>query len=59
MPTLVGLSVCVSLEKMSKIVKNSEFGLPIKTKVADLLDYTQKILLGHVFVLLFVRLWEK
>ena len=31
----VGLSVCLSLEKMSKIVKNYEFGLHLETKVID------------------------
>ena len=42
MPTLVGRSVgrsvCLSLEKMSKIVKNQEFRLHLKTKVVDLLE---------------------
>ena len=38
MPTHVGLSVCLSLEKMSKIVKNQEFGLHLKIKVVDLLE---------------------
>ena len=42
MPTHVGRSVCLyvclSLEKMSKIVKNQEFGLHLKTKVVDLLE---------------------
>ena len=41
-PTLVGWSVCLSvrlsLEKMSKIVKNNSFGLHEKTKVIDHLD---------------------
>ena len=42
MPTFVGWSVCLSLEKkMSKIAKNSEFGLRMKTKVVDLLEYTK------------------
>ena len=34
----VGRSVCLSLEKMSKIVKKREFGLHLKTKVAYLLE---------------------
>ena len=38
MPTHVGRSVCLSLEKMSKIVKNQEFRLHLKTKVVDLLE---------------------
>ena len=63
MPTFVGRSVCrsvcLSLEKMSKIVKNSKFGLHMKTKVVDFLEYTKYIFSGHVFVNLFVRLWEK
>ena len=41
MPTFVGRSVCLSLEKMSKIVKNSEVGPHMKAKVVDLLEYTK------------------
>ena len=53
----VGRSVCLSLEKMSKIVKNHEFGLHLITKVVDLLEYTQYIYSGLVCVFLYVRLW--
>ena len=50
MLTFIGWSVCLSLEKMSKIAKNSKFGLRMKTKVVDLLEYTKKLFLGLVFV---------
>ena len=38
MPTFVGRPVCLSLEKMSKIVINSQFELHMKTKVVYLLE---------------------
>ena len=46
LPLVVCQSVCPSLEKMSKIVKNCEFGLHLKTKVTDLLKYTKKNIYG-------------